>query len=156
MPERRDKVVTCLTFEGSPEEAVRFYVSLFDDSRVVETTYYGEGAPKPAGEVMTMQFDLQGRRFMAIHGGPEFPFSPGISLVAYCDTQEELDRVWDALCDGGAPMACGWLTDRFGVAWQIVPSVLPELMAGDRARADRVMQALWGMVKLDLRALEEA
>ena len=151
-----DKIVTCFFFNGNAEEAVGFYVSLLPDSRFLQTTRYPAGAPAPEGSVMTIEFELQGRPFMAINGGPDFTFSPAISLVAYCDTQQELDRLWDALLEGGAPMACGWLTDRFGVAWQIVPTALPGLMAGDAQCVERVMHALWGMVKLDLVALERA
>ena len=139
-----DKITPCFCFDGNAEEAANFYVSLLENSRVIETTYYGPGAPMPQGVVITIQFELQDRRFMAINGGPDFKFSPAISMVAYCDTQEELDQLWDRLSAGGATMACGWLTDRFGVSWQIVPSILPELMAGDAEKANRVMQSLLG------------
>jgi predicted 3-demethylubiquinone-9 3-methyltransferase (glyoxalase superfamily) len=152
----KDKITTCFYFDGNAEEAVDFYVSLLPNSRVVEKTFYGPGAPLPAGTAMTIQFELQQRAYMAINGGPDFQFSPAISLVAYCDTQEELDQLWDGLADGGATMACGWLTDRFGISWQIVPAILPELMAGDAEQCNRVMQALWGMVKLDIQALQQA
>ncbi len=152
----KDKITPCFYFDGTAQEAVSFYVSLLKNSRVVETTHYGPGAPLPQGTVMTIQFELQDRRFMAINGGPDFKFSPAISMVAYCDTQEELDHLWDGLAEGGATMACGWLTDRFGVSWQIVPSILPGLMAGDDEKSNRVMQALWGMVKLDIAALQQA
>ncbi len=151
-----DKITPCFYFDGNAEEAVNFYVSLHGDSRVIETTYYGPGAPMPEGAVMTIQFELQDRRFMAINGGPEFKFSPAISMVAYCDTQAELDQLWDRLSERGTTLACGWLTDRFGVSWQIVPSILPELMAGGGEKSNRVMQALWGMIKLDINALQQA
>ena len=105
---------------------------------------------------MTIQFELQGRKFMAINGGPDFQFSPAISMVAYCDTQEQLDDLWDSLSDGGKTMACGWLTDRFGISWQIVPSSLPALMSGDTEQAHRVVRALWDMIKLDIAALKKA
>ncbi len=151
-----DKITPCFFFHGNAEEAVNFYVSVLERSRVIETTHYGAGAPMPEGVVMTIQFELQGRQFMAINGGPDFKFSPAISLVAYCDNQQELDRLWDGLSAGGAPMACGWLTDRFGISWQVVPTILPELMALGGEKANRVMQALWGMVKLDIDALQQA
>ena len=151
----KDKITPCFYFTGNAEEAVNHYVSLLKNSRIIETTYYGPETPLPAGEVMTIQFELQDRAFMAINGGPAFEFSPAISLVAYCDTQEELDGLWESLVAGGSSMACGWLTDRFGVSWQIVPTILPKLMAGDSEQSNRVMQALWGMVKLDIAALQQ-
>ena len=151
-----DKVTPCFYFEGNAQEAIDFYTSVLPNSEVLSTTYYGPGAPCPEGEVMTIQFRLQGRDFMAINGGPAFKFSEGISMVAYCDDQAELDRLWDALGEGGTLMACGWLTDRFGVAWQIQPTCLPELMSGDQDGVNRCMQALWGMVKLDIAALKAA
>ena len=152
----KEKITPCFYFNGNAEEAVNFYVSLLDNSRIVETTYYGPGAPMPAGAVMTIQFELQNRRFMAINGGPDFQFTPAISMVAYCDTQEQLDHLWDSLSNAGATMACGWLTDRFGISWQIVPAILPDLMAAGGDTSNRVMQALWGMVKLDIGELQRA
>lgn len=151
-----DKVIPCIWFDGTAEEAVNFYVSLFADSRITATSFYGEGAPLPAGSVMTIEFELQGRSFMAINGGPQFELTPAISMMVNCETQQEIDDLWDKLSEGGETQACGWLKDRFGLSWQIVPAVLSELMTGDAERSSRVMQALWGMVKLDIEALKQA
>ena len=151
-----DKITPCFWFDGTAQEAVDFYVSLFEDSRITSTSYYGEGAPLPAGTLMAIWFELGGRSFMAINGGPEFQLTPAISMSASCDTQEEIDRLWDGLSEGGSTQECGWLTDRFGVSWQIVPTILDELISGDPARSARVMQALWGMVKLDIATLKQA
>lgn len=152
----QDKITPCFWFEGNAEEAVNFYTSLFPDSRIVATSHYGDGAPLPAGTVMTIHFELQGRSFMAINGGPQFQLTPAISMMASCETQEEIDDLWDRLSAGGEKQQCGWLRDRFGLSWQVVPSILPELMTGDAKRSSRVMQALWGMVKLDIEALKKA
>jgi predicted 3-demethylubiquinone-9 3-methyltransferase (glyoxalase superfamily) len=151
-----DKITPCFWFDGKADEAVNLYTSLFADSRVVTTSRYGDGGPMPAGTVMTISFELAKRPFMALNGGPQFQFTPAISMMVACDTQEEIDNLWDKLSQGGQTQQCGWLTDRFGLSWQIVPSILPELMAGDAEQSNRVMQALWGMVKLDIAALERA
>jgi predicted 3-demethylubiquinone-9 3-methyltransferase (glyoxalase superfamily) len=152
----RDKITPCFWFGGTTEEAVHFYISLFNDSRIVATSHYGEGAPLPAGTVMTIEFELQGRSFMAINGGPQFQLTPAISMMVSCDSQQEIDELWEGLSRGGETQQCGWLRDRFGVSWQIVPSILSELMTGDAERSSRVMQALWGMEKLDIKALQQA
>lgn len=151
------RLSTCLWFNNQAEEAVAFYTSLFPDSGIVRTTYYLEGAPLPAGTVLTIQFTLDGAEYLALNGGPAFTFSPAMSMVAYCDTQDQIDRLWAALGEGGQYMSCGWLTDRFGVAWQIVPrQLLPRLGAPDRAAAQRVFDALRDMTKLDIAGLEAA
>lgn len=153
--EMQDRIIPCLWFDTNAEEAVSFYTAVFPDSRVTATSRYGEGAPLPAGSVMSIDFELAGRPFMAINGGPMFEFSPAISLMFGCESQEEIDRLWRALGeDGGETQACGWLKDRFGVSWQIVPAALSRWMGGERS--DRVMQALWGMTKLDVEALRRA
>ena len=152
----QDKITPCFWFDGNAQEAIDFYTTLFADSRIVATSYYGEGAPLPAGTVMTIAFELRGRSFLAINGGPQFQFSPAISMMVSCDTQQEIDDLWDQLSQGGETQQCGWLTDRFGLSWQIVPSILSSLMTGDAQRSSRVMQALWGMVKLDIEALKQA
>jgi len=152
----QDKITPCFWFNGNAEEAVNFYTLVFSESRVVATSRYGESAPLPAGTVMTISFELQGRSFLAINGGPQFQFSPAISMMVNCDTQAEIDRLWDELSQGGQTLQCGWLTDRFGVSWQIVPAILPKLMKGDAEKSSRVMQALWGMEKLDIEALQQA
>ncbi|RKH55959.1 VOC family protein [Corallococcus llansteffanensis] len=152
------KIVTFLWFNKNAEEAARFYTSLFKDSQVLAITRYGEGGPGAKGSVMTCDFQLAGQKFTALNGGPQFPFTEAISLSVNCDTQAEIDDLWNKLtADGGKPVACGWLKDRFGLFWQIVPSVLPELLnASDPERSNRVMQAVQNMVKLDLAALKQA
>ncbi|WP_144299513.1 VOC family protein [Elioraea rosea] len=153
------RIATSLWFAGqAAEEAVNFYVSLFADARITETTRWGETGPGTPGSVIAVRFELEGLSFVAINGNAEFPFTPAMSLSVDCETQGEVDRLWDAiLAGGGTPMRCGWITDRWGLSWQIVPSVLPKLLAGaDRARADRVLKAMMGMVKLDIATLEAA
>ncbi len=152
----QDRIIPCLWFDTDAEEAVGFYTSIFPESRVTARSYYGEGAPLPAGTVMGIDFELAGRSFMAVNGGPMFQFSPAISLMFGCETQAEIDRLWQALGEGGETQACGWLKDRFGVSWQIVPAELSRWMSGDAESSARVMQALWGMEKLDLQALRRA
>ena len=152
----QNKITPCFWFDGNAEEAVTFYTSLFAASRIVAVSHYGEGAPMPAGAVMTMTFELQGRPFMAINGGPQFQFSPAISMMVNCESQHEIDELWDELSQGGEPQQCGWLRDRFGVSWQIVPTMLAELMTGDAEKSNRVMQALWNMDKLDIEGLRRA
>jgi predicted 3-demethylubiquinone-9 3-methyltransferase (glyoxalase superfamily) len=148
---------TCLWFDGKAQEAAEFYVSLFPNSRIMEVTTFLEGAPRPAGSVLTVRFTLEGTEYLALNGGPEFRFTPAMSVVAYCDTQEEVDRLWGALGHRGQPGQCGWLTDRFGVSWQVVPRVLLEMVgAPDRAAAQRAFTALMQMTKLDIAALKRA
>jgi len=133
------------------------YVSTFQDAKMGEIARYGEEGPGPEGSVMLVPFNLYGQDFLALNGGPEFNFSPAISFVVNCETQDEIDRLWDALSDGGETMQCGWLRDKFGVTWQIVPSEMPNLIdRTDPERASRVMQAMFKMVKLDLGALRAA
>lgn len=145
------KITTFLTFDGRAEEAVTFYTSIFDDSRILSTT------PGPAGELISATFELAGQEFMALNGGPSFTFSQGISLFVDCEGQEEVDRLWERLTDGGEPGPCGWLTDRFGVSWQIIPRALGELLGDeDRERAGRVMQAMLQMSKIEIDGLQRA
>ncbi len=151
----------CLWFDGNAEAAVAFYLELFDDARIVSLTRYPEAtaalAGRPAGEVMTIVFELQGREFMALNAGPEFVFTPAISFMVDCATQAEIDRLWDAFCDGGEPMMCGWVTDRFGLTWQLVPRLLNEYMAsGDGPRIERMTEAMLTMQKLDIEGLRAA
>jgi len=151
------KLVTFLTFDDQAEEAVTLYTSAFPASRVVQTTRYGEGGPGPTGAVMTIAFELEGQRFVALNGGPSFTFSPGISLCVNCESQAEIDRLWEKLSAGGREVQCGWLTDRFGVSWQIVPANIGQLVGGpDPVKSARAMQAMLQMVKLDLGALQRA
>jgi len=151
------KITTFLTFNDQAEEAVRLYISLFRDSRVLRTSRYGEGGPGPKGAVMSMTFQLAGQQFVALNGGPTFSFAQGMSLFVNCETQQEVDTLWEKLSAGGAEGRCGWLTDRFGVSWQIVPSILGPLLGDeDAAKAKRVMQAMLQMNKLDIAALQQA
>jgi len=152
------KISTCLWFNGQAEQAARFYTSIFKNSRIGEISYYGPNTPGTEGSVLTVAFQIEGQDFMALNGGPDFQFTPAISFVVDCHSQEEVDTYWDRLLEGGGrPDQCGWLVDRFGVSWQIVPSVLNELLRDpDGEKANRVMQAMLQMVKLDIAALQRA
>ncbi|HLL25684.1 MAG TPA: VOC family protein [Kofleriaceae bacterium] len=152
------KITTFLTFDGRAEEAVTLYTSIFPNSKITSESRYGEGAPMPKGTVIAMTFELDGVEMVALNGGPMFKFSSGVSLFVDCKTQQEIDTYWTQLtADGGAPGPCGWLTDKFGVSWQIVPDVLSKLIGDkDPARAGRAMQAMMTMQKLDIAALERA
>jgi predicted 3-demethylubiquinone-9 3-methyltransferase (glyoxalase superfamily) len=151
------KITTFLTFDDRAEEAVRLYTSLFDGSRIVSERRYGAAGPGPEGSLMTASFELDGQPFMALNGGPSFSFSEGISLFVDCETQEEVDVLWERLTDGGEPGRCGWLTDRFGVSWQIIPRALGELLGDeDREKASRVMQAMLQMSKIEIDGLRRA
>jgi predicted 3-demethylubiquinone-9 3-methyltransferase (glyoxalase superfamily) len=146
-----------LWFNGQAEEAASFYVSIFKNSRIVKTSYYLEESPGAPGTVMTVQFILDGLEFVALNGGPEFKFSPAVSFVANCQTQDEIDRLWRDLSAGGQEIQCGWLTDKFGVTWQITPVVLLEMIgSADKAAAQRAFTAMMGMKKLDIAALRQA
>lgn len=151
------KISTCLWFDNEAEEAAEFYVSVFDDSRILDVSRYGEGGPGPAGEAITAEFEIEGRRFLALNGGAPSNFTEAVSFVVGCADQEEVDRYWAALTAGGSESQCGWLKDRYGVSWQIVPSVLGSLLGGpDPEGAQRAMQAMLGMRKLDIAALQSA
>jgi predicted 3-demethylubiquinone-9 3-methyltransferase (glyoxalase superfamily) len=151
------KISPCLWFDGQAQEAAEFYVSVFKDSRITNTTHYLEGAPRTAGSVLMVQFILDGEEFMALNGGPEFTFSPAISFVANCDTQAEVDELWQKLTDGGEEGQCGWLTDRFGVSWQVVPKALQEVFSGkDAAASQRAFAAMLTMKKLNVEELRRA
>lgn len=153
MPE----ITTCLWFESNAADAVEHYVAIFPDSRIHSSTRYGEGDRLPAGTVLTIDFELAGRRFTALNGGPHHPFNDAMSLVVSCADQDEIDHYWERLLDGGQPMQCGWLRDRFGVSWQIVPAELADLLASEDPRAnERVRSALQSMVRLDLTELRTA
>jgi predicted 3-demethylubiquinone-9 3-methyltransferase (glyoxalase superfamily) len=143
-----------LWFDTEAEEAATFWTGLFPNSRIVEVTRYGAAGPRDEGSVMTVGFDLDGRRFYGLNGGPQYRFSEASSLQVLCDDQAEVDRYWNALTEGGEEGPCGWCKDRFGFSWQIVPRVLAELLGDpDRERAQRAMQAMLGMKKLDIAAL---
>ncbi|MDT0266452.1 VOC family protein [Streptomyces sp. DSM 44915] len=152
------KIITHLWFDNQAEEAAAFYTSVFDDSRVLEVQRYSAVGPGEAGSVMTVEFELNGQRFIALNGGPGFPFTEAISLYVDCVDQAEVDRYWALLtADGGQEVQCGWLKDRFGLSWQVVPRELIELTADpDREKAARVTQAMLGMVKIDVEALRAA
>ncbi len=150
-------IVPNLWFDTQAEEAAAFYVQVFPNSRVVNVTHYPEGAPREAGMVMTVEFELDGQRFVGINGGPEFSFDEAVSFQITCETQDELDAYWDKLTDGGEEGPCGWLKDRFGLSWQVTPAGMEEVFADpDPAKAQRAMQAMLGMRKLDLAALQAA
>ena len=153
----QNRITTFLTFAGRAEEAVAFYTSIFDNSKVLSTTNYGEAGPGEPGSLMSASFELDGQEFYALNGGPSFTFSQGISLFVDCETQDEVDRYWEKLSEGGEPGPCGWLTDRFGVSWQVVPRRLGELLSDpDREKANRVMQAMLQMSKIEVGELERA
>jgi predicted 3-demethylubiquinone-9 3-methyltransferase (glyoxalase superfamily) len=151
------KITPFLWFDGKAEEAARFYTGIFPRARVSDVRHYGEAGPGPAGAVMSLTFELDGQSFIALNGGPQFQFTPAISFFVSCETQEEVDDLWAKLGEGGRYVQCGWLTDKFGVSWQIVPRRLGELLADkDAARSRRVMEAMFKMIKLDIEALERA
>jgi predicted 3-demethylubiquinone-9 3-methyltransferase (glyoxalase superfamily) len=156
--ERMEKITTWLWFDTEAEEAAEFYTSVFPDSRITDVSYYGEAGPRPAGTVMTVSFELLGREFVGLNGGPGNEIEGvGISFMVDCESQEEVDRYWSRLADGGREIACGWVTDRYGIAWQIVPSRLRELLGDpDRERAQRVMAAMLKMTKIEVDELERA
>ncbi len=155
------KFTPCLWFDDKAEEAVNFYVSIFKNSKIKGTTRYGdagaEASGRPKGTVMTVSFQLDGQEFLALNGGPVFTFSPAISFIVNCATQEELDEFWEKLSVGGAKEQCGWLKDKYGVSWQIVPTVLGEMMLDkDAEKPERVMKALMQMRKIDIKRLKQA
>lgn len=157
------RIQPCLWFDTQAEEAARFYVSVFPHSRILSVTHYGEAGKeehgKPAGSVMTVSFTLDGQDMLALNGGPHFSFTPAVSLMIHCDSQAEIDHYWDVLTAGGDPAAqqCGWLTDRFGLSWQVTPRDWEQMMnSPDHAASQRAMQALMKMKKLDIAALQAA
>ncbi|HUA37176.1 MAG TPA: VOC family protein [Candidatus Sulfopaludibacter sp.] len=155
------KITPFLWFDNQAEEAVRFYTSMFKKSKILNVACYGEAGAKasgrPKGSVMTVEFQLAGQRFIALHGGPGFKFNEAVSFVVSCKTQGEVDYLWQKLSAGGKEAQCGWLKDKFGVSWQIVPEILGKLLNGpDTAASQRVMQALLKMAKLDIKALKRA
>jgi len=146
-----------LWFNGNAEEAMNFYVSIFRDSKVESVSRWGEGGPGPKGSVMSATFRLAGQKFMALNGGPQFKFTEAISLFVSCETQEEIDDLWEKLSEGGSKGRCGWLKDRYGLSWQVIPSVLGPLMGDpDPEKSKRVVAAMLQMTKLDIAALKRA
>ena len=151
------KITPNLWFDTQGEEAAEFYVSVFPNSKITNVTHYGEAGPRPAGDVMTVDFVLDGQEYTAINGGPEFTFDEAISLAINCTDQEEVDHYWDKLSEGGEQGPCGWLKDRYGLSWQVFPVGLIDLINdADQGRDDRAMRAMLGMRKLDLAALQAA
>jgi predicted 3-demethylubiquinone-9 3-methyltransferase (glyoxalase superfamily) len=147
----------CLWFDGQAEEAARFYTAIFKGSKVLGINRYGDAGPGPKGKVMTVRFRLGEQEFLGLNGGPQFKFNESVSLVVPCKTQKEIDRYWTKLTKGGKEVQCGWLKDKFGLSWQIVPDTMGELVSGkDPEAADRVMQAVLKMVKLDIAKLKKA
>jgi predicted 3-demethylubiquinone-9 3-methyltransferase (glyoxalase superfamily) len=150
-------MVPCLWFDTEGEEAAEFYTSVFPNSKILDVSRYGEAGPRPAGTVMTVSFELNGQEFLALNGGPDFTFSEAISFQVFCEDQDEVDRYWAALSEGGEEGPCGWLKDRFGLSWQIVPTRLSELLSDpDPERSQRAMKAMLGMKKIDIAELERA
>ena len=151
------KITPCLWFDTEGEEAARFYASIFPNSRVRTITHYGSAGPRDEGTVMTVEFELDGQPFIALNGGPEFTFSEAVSFQVSCKSQDEVDAYWDNLVEGGEEGPCGWLKDKFGVSWQIIPRALPRLLSDpDIEKAQRVMAVMLEMKKIDIDALERA
>ena len=151
------KIIPFLWFNGQAEEAMNFYTSIFKNSKVLSVARYGDAGPGPKGSVMTAQFEVEGHQFVALNGGPQYTFTPAVSFLVNCTTQDEVDHLWDRLSAGGQEMQCGWVTDKFGLTWQVIPTLLPELLAGrDPQKAQRVMQAMLQMKKIDIAALRRA
>jgi len=151
------KITPFLWFNDQAEEAMNFYLSIFKNSKQVSVSRYGDAGPGPKGSVMVAKFQLDGQDFMALNGGPTFTLSPAVSFVVSCKTQEEVDEYWEKLSAGGATNQCGWLTDKFGLSWQVVPTALGEMLADkDRERSSRVMKAMLQMTKIDIAALRHA
>ena len=151
------KITPFLWFDGKAEEAANFYASIFKNSRIVSISRYGEARPAPKGTVMSVTFELDGQRFMALNGGPQFTFTPAISLFVSCETQEEVDELWEKLSAGGKKSRCGWLQDKYGLSWQIIPTALGKLMGdSDPQKSSRVMKAMLQMDKIDIQRLQQA
>ena len=153
----QQKITPNLWFDTESEEAAAFYTSIFKNSRIVSVAHYTEAGPRPAGTVMTVEFELDGQRFVAINGGPQFKFDEAVSFQITCETQDEIDYYWDSLVEGGEEGPCGWLKDRYGLSWQVTPTGMEELFSDpDPERANRAMQAMLAMKKLDIAALHAA
>ncbi|HEY6239924.1 MAG TPA: VOC family protein [Burkholderiales bacterium] len=151
------KITPFLWFDGKAEEAMNFYVSIFKNSKAGSVNRYGEGGPGPKGTVMSATFELDGQEFFALNGGPQFKFTPAISFFVNCETQKEVNELWEKLSAGGEKSRCGWLKDKYGLSWQIIPSVLGKMLRDkDAGKANRVMQAMMQMDKIDIKRLKEA
>jgi predicted 3-demethylubiquinone-9 3-methyltransferase (glyoxalase superfamily) len=153
----KQQIIPNLWFDTEAEDAAKFYTSVFENSRIVNVTHYTGAGPREAGTVMTVEWEIGGQRFVGINGGPQFTFSEAVSFQITCETQDEIDSYWEKLTDGGEEGPCGWCKDRFGLSWQVVPTGMDELFADpDQSRAERAMQAMFGMRKLDIAALRDA
>ena len=151
------KITPFLWFDTQAEEAAKFYASVFKNSKVISTTRYGEAGPGPKGSVMTVEFDLEGQRFVGLNGGPQFKFTEAVSFVVNCTTQEEVDYFWEKLSEGGQEVQCGWLKDKYGLSWQVVPTILIEFLQDkDPVKAQRVMKAMMQMKKIEIEPLKRA
>jgi len=151
------KITPFLWFDGKAEEAANFYTAIFKNSKIGSVSRYGECGPGPKGSVMVVTFQLEGQEFMALNGGPLFTFTPAISFLVNCETQEEVDQLWEKLSEGGQKDRCGWLKDKYGVSWQIIPTALGKMMSDpDRAKSSRVMKAMLQMDKIDINTLKQA
>jgi|SRR5581483_2119162 len=151
------KITPFLWFDSQAEEAANFYTSIFKNSKIVNITHYGEVGPGPKGSIMAVVFQLDGQEFIALNGGPMFKFTEAISFVVNCETQEEIDKFWEKLSEGGEKIQCGWLKDKYGMSWQIVPTILGRLMSDpDAKKSQRVMEAMLGMKKIDIEGLKKA
>jgi predicted 3-demethylubiquinone-9 3-methyltransferase (glyoxalase superfamily) len=156
-PSLMPKITPFLWFDNQAEEAINFYISIFKNSKIGRVTRYGDAGPGPKGTIMSATFQLEGQEFMALNGGPHFKFTPAISLFVDCKTQEEVDDLWERLSAGGKTERCGWLTDRFGLSWQIIPAILGQLLQDkDPQKSKRVLQAMLQMNKIDIAGLKQA
>lgn len=150
-------IVPCLFFDGKAEDAVNFYKSVFRSAKIGHITRYGDNMPMPKGSVMTAEIEIEGQKFLALNGPPMFAFTPAISFMVNCETQQEIDHYWDQLSAGGEKQQCGWLKDKFGMSWQVVPAVMEHLMSGaSAAQTQKVMEAVMRMTKLDIKTLKQA
>ena len=151
------KITPFLWYDGKAEEAANLYVSLFKNSKITSLRRYGEAGPGPKGSVMAVTFELEGQSFVALNGGPQFNFTPAISFFVDCETQQEVDELWEKLSAGGERVQCGWLKDKYGLSWQIIPTILGKMLTDpDPAKANRVMKAMLGMQKIEIEALRQA
>ncbi|MEH2510759.1 putative 3-demethylubiquinone-9 3-methyltransferase (glyoxalase superfamily) [Nitrobacteraceae bacterium AZCC 1564] len=150
-------IVPCLWFDGRANEAVNFYTSIFKNAKIGHVAHYGDGMPMPKGSVLTIELEINGQKFLALNGPPVFTFTPALSLIVNCETQEEVDHFWEKLSEGGEKQQCGWVKDKFGLSWQVVPAVLSELMRqATPDKSQKLMNAVMQMTKLDIKALQQA
>jgi predicted 3-demethylubiquinone-9 3-methyltransferase (glyoxalase superfamily) len=151
------KITPFLWFDGKAEEAMNFYVSIFKNSKVLGVSRWGDAGPGPKGSVLTASFELAGQKFVALNGGPQYTFTPAVSFMVNCETQEEVDHYWEKLTEGGKEVQCGWLTDKYGLSWQITPTILITMLQDkDPVKSQRVMQAMMKMIKIDIEELQRA